>query len=427
MMKRSIFLCAALTAVLCWTAGNALALSGGPDPDLVNRPGGFGTCAGCHGSGAPALNHPNLTLAGLTKRFNSNPDFKQRLVLGQYYVMTLTHAETGGRRFGFELGAFDAETASMDAGELVRSDLTKTQLDTSTGLTFLKHTLSGSCRTSGLCPCSTTATTACSGSQNWGFEWLAPEDVRAVTFYVCSNAADNDCCASVGDKIRCTAWTALADGLPELAVEMADPEESSSGTLNYSYPSGGTTGTVIAANGTTNFTMNVMESFTVNDIVSAAVNMTPPTRSLGGDNLNVTLRHPDGSTFVTLYNGARTGWTNGTKGPFAAFDGKASNGFWTLRVVHSGGSGGSGSGSLGSWSAAIGYTTPPTPGGVRLTWPDMGLVGSFSVWSHIRPDFDDDSVQPPVLLTQSASSGFVAPDCEDPENPGQPTCYYLVE
>lgn len=126
-------------------------------------------------------------------------------------------------------------------------------------------------------------------------------------------------------------------------------EVGSSGTIAGSYA---LVPAVISAGTTTNFTISIGANEPITGVV-AAVTLTPPTRNT---NLQVLLIHPD-TTAHTIYNGPRNGWQSGSFGPIMTFNGKLSQGPFTLRIIHApGGSGANQIGTLNQWALSIDYS-----------------------------------------------------------------------
>jgi uncharacterized protein (TIGR03437 family) len=146
---------------------------------LTGAPG-EGTCSGCH-SGGPAGG--TLQITGLPA--NYTPD--------QEYTLTVTIAQQGRPRFGFQTTVIDG--GGRQAGTLIVSDATRTQSVTGNvggnQRTYIEHTSNGINPTS-------------AGQNVWTFRWRAPAaSTGRITFYVAGNAANGDF-TSFGDSIYTT-------------------------------------------------------------------------------------------------------------------------------------------------------------------------------------------------------------------------------
>jgi hypothetical protein len=141
----------------------------GPEPGYTNAPGDLGNCTSCH-------DHHLVNEGNGSVRINGLPAFYQP---GQTYNFTVTTAQAGRIRFGFQLTAIDA--TGNKAGTLESRD-SSTQVLFQTGAggrQYIEHTNLG-----------TLATGA--GSRTWQIGWTAPStDIGTVRFYVAGNATNN--------------------------------------------------------------------------------------------------------------------------------------------------------------------------------------------------------------------------------------------
>jgi hypothetical protein len=172
------------------TCGLLLAFSAGP---LPAHTGDFGepTCRDCHSSFA-------LNSAGGALAINGVP---AQYTPGQTYPITVTISRSGQRRWGFELSARVAGNAAQ-AGTLIVTDSTKTQIITQSGIQYIEHTQAG---------------TQLGASQGtWTFNWQAPDTaVGSVRFSAAGNAANGDG-TNQGDFIYTT--TVTTDAAPPLDI-----------------------------------------------------------------------------------------------------------------------------------------------------------------------------------------------------------------
>jgi uncharacterized protein (TIGR03437 family) len=170
---------AAVFVFFGWSGKKVTAFSMGPDPSLTGAPG-EGTCSGCHSGGPPG---GTIQITGLPA--NYAPD--------QEYTLTVTVAQQGRPRFGFQTTVIDG--GGRQAGTLIVSDAARTQSITGNvggnQRTYIEHTSNGINPTS-------------AGQNVWTFRWRAPAaSTGRVTFYVAGNAANGDF-TSFGDSIYTT-------------------------------------------------------------------------------------------------------------------------------------------------------------------------------------------------------------------------------
>ena len=155
--------------LILFASVTAYASVSGPEPGYTNAPGDIGNCTQCH-------DH-NLVNAGSgSVRVNGLPTVYQP---GQNYTFTVTTAQAGRIRFGFQLTVIDS--TGNRAGTLDRVD-GSTQVIPQTGVggrQYIEHTQVG-----------TSATGA--GSRTWQVGWTAPStDIGTVRFYASGNATDD--------------------------------------------------------------------------------------------------------------------------------------------------------------------------------------------------------------------------------------------
>jgi hypothetical protein len=139
-----------------------LAFSGGPPDGKTGAPG-EGVCTDCHstyplnsGDGSLNISAPSYFMAGQT------------------YSIMVTLADSGQSRWGFEITQFGD-------GSFGVTDPTNTQLSSSGGKDYIKHTSTG-----------TNAGTP-HGPTSWSFDWTAPATPPdSVVLYAAGNAANNN-------------------------------------------------------------------------------------------------------------------------------------------------------------------------------------------------------------------------------------------
>ena len=173
----------------------ALTSSSNPPLGHTGSPG-ESNCTSCHGGTA-------LNSGPATRSLLLNGSVPTAYVPGQTYNVSLTVNRATRVKFGFQLKVEDGN--GSDAGTLIS---TTNRTDLASG--YLSQTWNGN-----------TATT--SGTITWNFQWTAPAaGTGDVTFYYCSNAANNNGGTS-GDEIYTNSLT-LTEQSPAFSV---------SGVLHY--------------------------------------------------------------------------------------------------------------------------------------------------------------------------------------------------
>ena len=141
----------------------------GPEPGYTDAPGDLGNCTACH-------DHNLANTGPGSVRVNGLPSIYQP---GQPYNLTVTTAQTGRIRFGFQLTALDGTFGR--AGSLATVDgTTQVLLQTGPGgRQYIEHTEQGTL-------------SSLPGSRTWQIRWTAPDtDIGTVRFYYAGNATDN--------------------------------------------------------------------------------------------------------------------------------------------------------------------------------------------------------------------------------------------
>ena len=151
---------------------SAFAYEDGPPNGLAGNPPSGNTCLFCHSTYPLNSGDGSLDLTGFPL---------DGFIPEAYYTLTLTLDDPDQIRWGFELTSqYDDGSSNPQAGEIVVTQPDYTQSATSSGLTFLKHTLDGTYE-------------GTTGPVTWEFGWTAPDAaVDTVTFYVAGNGADGD-------------------------------------------------------------------------------------------------------------------------------------------------------------------------------------------------------------------------------------------
>jgi hypothetical protein len=141
----------------------------GPEPGYTNAPGDLGNCTQCHDHNAVNMGNGSVKITGLPAPYEP----------GKVYTLTVTTAQSGRIRFGFQLTALD--TTNKRAGTLASRD-GNTQVLSETGpggRQYIEHTQQGSL-------------SSITGSRTWQINWTAPTtDIGTVRFFVAGNATNN--------------------------------------------------------------------------------------------------------------------------------------------------------------------------------------------------------------------------------------------
>jgi hypothetical protein len=158
-----------LTIILTLAVGMTVrGFSGGPPDGTTGAPGEV-LCTDCHTSFPANSGDGQLTLLGLPDAFDP----------GQTYTFTVSLADPGQQRWGFELAVKDDN--DQQAGTITVTDAVNTQTSVSGGITYLKHTSTG------------TQNGTPDGPVTWSFDWTAPSKGRQVAiFYAAGNAANGN-------------------------------------------------------------------------------------------------------------------------------------------------------------------------------------------------------------------------------------------
>ncbi len=158
----------AITIGLPLSLGAEIMWSGGPADGYTGAPG-ENTCMLCHEHGP---DDGEMAILGLPVCFAA----------GETYDVTVSLADPGQQRWGFELTAVDDD--DNGAGNFTITDAVNTQLSDNnpeTARDYVKHTSTG------------TYNGTMDGPVTWDFQWTAPsDDVGRVTFFAAGNAADGD-------------------------------------------------------------------------------------------------------------------------------------------------------------------------------------------------------------------------------------------
>jgi len=152
-----------------------LAYSTGPPNGETGAPG-EGTCHDCHTSFPLNSGNGSLSIEGPA---NFDP--------GQTYMISVHLSDPGQVRWGFEF-------TPLTMGSITITDHTHTQVQTSNGKPYVKHTSTG------------TYDNTPDGPTTWSFNWTAPVDPPSeITFYAAGNAS-NSSSDPIGDYIYTTSF-----------------------------------------------------------------------------------------------------------------------------------------------------------------------------------------------------------------------------
>src|SRR6185295_3883322 len=141
----------------------------GPEPGYTNAPNDLGNCTSCHDKHLVDTGPGSVRINGLPAVYQP----------GQTYNFTVTTAQSGRIRFGFQLTALDQ--LSKRAGTLASVDSnTKLLFETGVGgRQYIEHTETGTMA-------------AVVGSRTWQLRWTAPAtDIGTVRFHVAGNATND--------------------------------------------------------------------------------------------------------------------------------------------------------------------------------------------------------------------------------------------
>jgi hypothetical protein len=181
---------------------------------------------GCHNSFDLNSGDGSLSIDNIPSQYNPE----------QLYTLTVTIQDPGQERWGFEITVLDS--SNNMAGSLSVADSTNTQLSSSSGRQYIKHTTAG------------TFDGTTDGPVSWSFNWLAPEPgTGTITFYAAGNAA-NSGTSNKQDYIYTTSASSDEAGggtgnqRPTCTISSPSSGEKVSGTVTISGTSSDSDGTV---------------------------------------------------------------------------------------------------------------------------------------------------------------------------------------
>ena len=266
-MNKKIKIAALFSILLCW-ATLVYAFSSSPPPGNTGAPipGTIpeGTCASCHrGSNNPP---GSVKITGLPQNYTA----------GTRYSLTVTVAESGKMRWGFQITAIRDDGSA--AGTFMVTDSGRTQMvnGSAGGRTrnYVQHTFNGTQRG--------TRDTA-----SFTLDWVAPSsDLGRITFYAAGNAANNDGSSS-GDNIYLTS-NAITSGVsanPAPTLSNINPNRGAS--------SGGTEVVINGTNFVTGATVTIDTTRVTPTLInSTSLSVVTPSHATG--TVNVIVTNPDG-------------------------------------------------------------------------------------------------------------------------------------
>jgi hypothetical protein len=165
-----------------------LAYSTGPPNGMTGAPG-EGTCVGCHTSFPLNSGNGSLSIEG-----------PANFEAGQTYMISVHLSDPDQVRWGFEF-------TPLTLGAITVTDATNTQMQSSGGKPYVKHTSTG------------THDNTPNGPTTWSFNWTAPADPPSeITFYAAGNAS-NSSGDPIGDYIYTTSFvtTLVVSGIDDNA------------------------------------------------------------------------------------------------------------------------------------------------------------------------------------------------------------------
>ncbi len=225
-MRKEILLLFVVLAVL-FTAAFVGGISSGPPDQRTGAPGESDCTVGCHNSYSLNSGDGSLSIDDVPTQYNPE----------ETYSISVTIEDPGQQRWGFEITVLDS--SNNRAGTLTVTDSTNTQLSTTSGRDYIKHTSAG------------TFDGTTDGPVSWTFDWTAPSSLTGtVTFYAAGNAASS----SSGTKLDYIYTTTVSSDEaggggttnlpPTCTISSPTSEAQVSGTITVSGTASDTDGTV---------------------------------------------------------------------------------------------------------------------------------------------------------------------------------------
>lgn len=166
----------ALASVAIFIVGNVISDAAGPSSGYTGAPN-ENNCTSCHSGTSLVTSGANWNRVRMSSNIPSTG-----YLMDSTYTITLTYAETGISKFGFQLTALSSDSAKA-AGTFATTDA-RTQKNTGSvgGLTryYIEHTATGNSKVA-------------TDSTSWVFKWKAPsKNMGSIVFYVNVNAANGN-------------------------------------------------------------------------------------------------------------------------------------------------------------------------------------------------------------------------------------------
>ena len=164
---RNSFILLCLTAFVLFSAEALSARSATPPTAKTGAPG-EGLCTDCHTGNSVNVSGGIFSISGIPANYELDTE----------YPISVTLSKSDAKRWGFELAAMK-DSDGEQAGTLLITDNTNTQIQTAGSIMYMSHTGAGTMAGQ-------------DGPTTWSFTWQSPsEDVGAVSFYASGNAANN--------------------------------------------------------------------------------------------------------------------------------------------------------------------------------------------------------------------------------------------
>jgi hypothetical protein len=166
-MRKEILMLFVALAVI-FTAAFVGGTSNGPPDEHTGAPGENDCTVGCHNSYSVNSGDGSLSIDDVPTQYNPE----------QTYSLSVTIEDPGQQRWGFEITVLDSSNSK--AGILTVTDSANTQLSSTSGRDYIKHTSAG------------TFDGTSDGPVSWNFDWTAPSSLTGtVTFFAAGNAANS--------------------------------------------------------------------------------------------------------------------------------------------------------------------------------------------------------------------------------------------
>lgn len=202
-----------LALLALFIVGNVISDAAGPSSGYTGAPN-ENNCTSCHSGTSLVTSGANWNRVRMSSNIPSTG-----YLMDSTYTITLTYAETGISKFGFQLTALSSDSAKA-AGTFATTDA-RTQKNTGSvgGLTryYIEHTATGNSKVA-------------TDSTSWVFKWKAPsKNMGSIVFYVNVNAANGNGSSS-GDVIYGKSFKILQSSkLPVATARLVDTPACANG------------------------------------------------------------------------------------------------------------------------------------------------------------------------------------------------------